>query len=259
METITTRIWDEDAHPENPFTVNRCRCCGFDIYGDLLKNASYMEYLYLLFKQEQPSLIDTLLLESLSIALANPGPRDYSVRAAMNAAVGGSTRASAIIAALSVGAGSLGGAREVFCAVDYWRHCGFELQEWKTLLSNPPTQSDRDIWLPMDHPPGFDPNGSVCPPPVVQTLECLKELGGTPALKWLHDHRCELEATANCPLAFSGVAAATFYDLGLAPEQAEMLYLLLRLPGAAAHALEQEKMGWKNYPFFADGVNVKQD
>ena len=93
----------------------------------------------------------------------------------------------------------------------------------------------------MEHAPGFDPNGSVCPPPVEKTLNCLQELGGTPALQWLHTHRAELEAVANCPLAFSGVAAATFFDLGLVPEQAEMLYLLLRLPGAAAHALEQRK------------------
>ena len=259
METISTIIWDEDAHPADPFTVKECRCCGYDIHGDLLKNASYIEYLYLLFKHEQPTVTHALLLESLSIALANPGPRDYSVRAAMNAAVGGSTRASAIIAALSVGAGSLGGAREVFCAVDYWRRCGFDLQAWQRLLRNPPSQRTTDIWLPMEHAPGFDPNGSVCPPPVEKTLNCLQELGGTPALQWLHTHRAELEAVTNCPLAFSGVAAATFFDLGLVPEQAEMLYLLLRLPGAAAHALEQEKMGWKNYPFFTGALEIKQD
>ena len=259
METITTEIWDEDAHSDYPFVANQSRCCGFDIYGDLLKRASYIEYLYLLLMREPPSVTQALLLESLSIALANPGPRDHSVRAAMNAAVGGSTRASALIAALSVGAGNLGGAREVFCAVDYWHRCGLDLQAWRQLLDDPPAQQGADIWLPMEHAPGFDPNGSICPRPVLQTLECLEELGGTPALQWLRTNRTHLESVTQCPLAFSGVAAVTFYDLGLAPEQAEMLYLLMRLPGAAAHALEQEKLGWKNYPFFAEGVTVTKD
>ena len=38
-----------------------------------------------------------------------------------------------------------------------------------------------------------------------------------------------------------------------------MLYLLLRLPGAAVHALEQRESGWKKYPFFADAVTVIND
>ena len=42
----------------------------------------------------------------------------------MSAGVGGSTHASAMIAAIAVGAGNLGGAREVFHALEYWQHCG---------------------------------------------------------------------------------------------------------------------------------------
>jgi citrate synthase len=72
----------------------------------------------------------------------------------------------------------------------------------------------------------------------------------------LQDNRQQLEEAAGCPLAFSGVAAAALFDLGFAPEQAEMLYLLLRLPGAAVHSLEQEKLGWRKYPFFADGFKL---
>jgi citrate synthase len=33
-----------------------------------------------------------------------------------------------------------------------------------------------------------------------------------------------------------------------------MLYLLLRLPGAAAHALEQKQLGFKRFPFFHGAV-----
>jgi citrate synthase len=49
----------------------------------------------------------------------------------------------------------------------------------------------------------------------------------------------------------SGVAAAALADLGFNPEQGEMLHLLLRLPGAAAHALEQRAGSYKDFPFFA--------
>lgn len=33
-----------------------------------------------------------------------------------------------------------------------------------------------------------------------------------------------------------------------------MLYLLLRLPGAAVHALEQKRYGFKRFPFFHGAV-----
>jgi citrate synthase len=46
------------------------------------------------------------------------------------------------------------------------------------------------------------------------------------------------------------VAAAALADLGLTPDEGEMLFLLLRLPGAAAHALEQRAAGHKQFPFY---------
>jgi citrate synthase len=256
VETITTKIWRETPEVDNPFAAADCFCAGYNVYGDLLKNASFIDYLFLLFKLQPPSPQQSALLEGLAIALANPGPRDHSVRAAMSAGVGGSTHPSALIAALSVGAGNLGGAREVFHAIEYWQHCDTSLKEWQQLIENPPEEGRADIWLPMEHPPGFDPNGVSCPTPVKKTLAHLAAVGETVHLNWLQDNRQQLEEFADCPLAFSGVAAATLFDLDFAPEQAEMLYLLLRLPGAAIHALEQEKLGWRKYPFFADGFKL---
>jgi citrate synthase len=45
--------------------------------------------------------------------------------------------------------------------------------------------------------------------------------------------------------------------LNFIPAEGEMLYLLLRLPGAAAHALEQERLGYKRFPFYA--VELEDD
>ena len=103
---------------------------------------------------------------------------------------------------------------------------------------------------------GFDPNGVSCPTPVKQTLAHLADIGKGTHLQWLNANRSALEEYAECPLAFSGVAAAALYDLEFLPEQAEMLFLLLRLPGAAVHSLEQEKLGWRKYPFFANGFKL---
>ena len=110
----------------------------------------------------------------------------------------------------------------------------------------------------MEHTPGFDPNGVNCPKPVIQTLEYLADIDTADHLKWLRDNRTILESKAGYPLAFSGLASAAFYELELQPEQAEMLFMLMRLPGAAAHALEQEKSGWRKYPFFSKGFKVTE-
>ncbi len=53
-----------------------------------------------------------------------------------------------------------------------------------------------------------------------------------------------------------GVCAAAMHDLELSREQGEMLYLLSRLPGIAAHALEQRQQGWDQFPFYPEGLDI---
>jgi len=259
QETITTKIWNEVPEDDNPFAAKVCYCSGFDVYGDLLGKASYIEYLYLLFKLEPPSQNQAKLLEGLAIALANPGIRDHSVRGAMNAGVGGSTHASALMAALAVGAGNLGGGREIYNMINYWEQCGTDINAWEQMIKEPPVEERADVWLPMEHAPGFDPNGASCTLPVKQVLAHMVNVGESDKLEWLQDNREHLEQFAECPLAMSGVAATVLYELQLNSNQAEMLYLLLRLPGAAVHSLEQEKLGWRRYPFFSDGLKLTND
>ncbi len=255
-EVIHSRIWEETPEQNNPFAAAACYCAGYDVYGDLLGKASWVEYLYLLFRGDPPSVEEARLLEGLAVAVANPGPRDHSVRAAMSGGVGGSTSASSLMAALAGGAGQLGGAREVFLAMECWRACGQDLEAWVRRLSHPPRAERADVWPAMEHPPGFDPHGASCPTPVRQTLEYLARCGVGSALAWLQAHRDELEGGAGCPLAMTGIAAAAIIDLGFEPRQGEMLFLLLRLPGAAAHALEQQDFGWRRYPFFRNGLKL---
>lgn len=258
-ETIRTRIWREEPEPDNPFAAARCYCHGYDVYGDVLGKATWIEFLYLLFKGERPNEDQRRLLEDLAVVLANPGPRDHSVRAAMNGGVGGSHNAACLMAALGVGAGQLGGAREVALAQQIWLDCGTDIDAWTHRLKNPPREERADVWPPMEHPPGFDPHGASCPTPVRKTLQ---HLAGNPAadmLSWLFRNRETLEGIADCPLAMTGVAAAALQDLGFSADQGEMLYLMLRLPGAAVHALEQKEFGFKRYPFFLNAIHLAND
>ena len=250
MENIHTRIWQEEAEPDNAFAALSCHCHGYDVYGELLGNASWIEYLFLLFRGDAPTRPQAKLLEGLAVALANPGPRDAAVHAAMCGGVGGSTSASCLIAALAVGAGASGGAREVYLAMQDWCARGTDLSLWQTGLAAAPIDNPSDVWPAPGHPPGFDPHGVRCTTPVVQTLHYLASLNCGPSLSWLHANRLALESAAALPLAMIGVAAAALCDLGCTPEQGEMLHLLLRLPGAAVHALEQKDYGHKNFPFF---------
>ena len=257
METIHTRIWQEEAEPDNAFAALSCHCHGYDVYGELLAQASWIEYLFLLFRGEAPTVQQARLLEGLAIALANPGPRDAAVHAAMCGGVSGSTSASCLMAALAVGAGASGGAREVFNAMQGWQVRGTDLGLWQSGLGAKPVDDPADVWPAAGHPAGFDPYGVYCTTPVLQTLAHLAALDCAPSLSWLQANRIALESAAGFPLAMVGVAAAALRDLGCTPEQGEMLLLLLRLPGAAVHALEQRDGGHKNFPFFQ--IELKND
>ena len=257
METIRTRIWQEEAEPDNAFAALSCHCHGYDVYGDLLINASWIEYLFLLFRGEAPSPQQARLLEGLAMALANPGPRDAAVHAAMCGGVGGSTSASCLMAALAVGAGASGGAREVFIAMEDWLARGTDLALWQTGLAVKPVDDPADVWPAPGHPAGFDPHGVRCTAPVLQTLAHLSSMDCGTSLAWLQANRLSLESAAGLPLAMSGVAAAALLDLGFSPAQGEMVHLLLRLPGSAVHALEQKDYGYKKFPFFS--VELEND
>lgn len=251
---IRTRIWQEEPEPDNAFATRRARCHGFDVYGEMLGHARWAEMVYLLLCGQPPSPAQTDLLDALAVALANPGPRDPSVHAAMAGGIGGSLAAANLMAALAVGAGQCGGSREVFLVQGIWQLVGDAasdwLPRWLMALTSAvgPTQPD-DVWPDVEHPPGFDPHGIRTATTVLQTLDCLSALSPGPRLPWLQRHRGTLEQHTGLPLSMMGVAATALADLGMTPAQGEMLHLLMRLPGAAAHALEQSERHYREFPF----------
>lgn len=251
-QPIHTRIWREVPEPADPFAVRTAQCHGYDVYGELVGRASWAEMMLLLWRGERPAPADARLLDALAVALANGGPRDPAVHAAMCGAVGGSPAAACLMAALGVGAGRLAGGQEVALAVQAWQRCGTDAAAWQTMLARPVAEVE-SIWPAAEHAPGFEAYGERCAGIVVQALAALAAISPGPHLRWLQAHRETLEARAGRPLAMAGVAAAALADLQLDAAQADMLWLLLRLPGAAAHALEQ-RLAYKRFPFFAHEI-----
>lgn len=246
---VHTRIWREEPEPDNPFATRAAYCRGYDVFGEMVGRARWVEMLLLLFRDELPDAAAVDMLEALAVALANPGPRDPSIHAAMCGGVAGSSAAASLIAALGVGAGRYRGARDVFDMMTHWGAYGTDIESWQAHLRDAQPETI-DIWPQREHPAGFDPHGVSTPTIVRQLLEVLARIGATPNLRWLSEHRQALEAAIGLPLELTAVAATAFSDLGFTPAEGEMLYLLLRLPGAAAHALEQEKNGFKRFPFY---------
>jgi citrate synthase len=248
-DVIRTRIWQEDAEPTNPFAARAAYCHGYDVYGAMVGNARWVEMLYLMLRAEAPTAPQADLLEALAVALANAGPRDPAVHAAMAGGVGGSTAASCLMAALAAGAGQLSGAREVFLALHAWSACGTDLTAWEAWVAQP-QDAATGIWPSTEGHPGFDSYAATAPGVVRSALDALALRSPGPHLCWFAANLAALERLTGRGLALTGVAAAAMLDLGFSPAQGEMLYLLLRLPGAAAHALEQQEYGHKKFPFF---------
>lgn len=253
-------FWEEVPEKDNPFAAKEAYCHGYNVYGDMLGKASWIEYLYLLFKGVKPTERETKLLETLAVALANPGPREASVRAAINSGVSKAAHASSLICALAVGAGQYGGSHEVYLLNMAWQECGKSLDSWLNRLTKRAPREYSDIWPDEEHALGFDPNGNSLPTTIKLVSNALLKYS-TPesALCWLVDNRDSLEDGVGYPLSLSGVAGATLFDLGFDEHQSTMIYLMLRLPGAAAHALEQSHLGWKKFPFFPDAVSISND
>jgi citrate synthase len=249
-DLIHTAIWQETPEADNPFAAHTARCRGYDVHGEMVGQARWVDMLWLLMRPELPASPQALnVLEALAVALANPGPREPSVHAAMCGGIGGSPAASALIAALAVGAGRNGGAREVHDAMTMWHRCGADLAAWQGYLAAS-AADPVEVFPDRAHVPGFDPHGAGTPLPVRQLTATLARMGAGAGTTWLHANLDGAAAAIGLPLSVSGVAACALHDLGFSPDQGEMLYLLLRLPGAAAHALEQRSIGFKHFPFY---------
>lgn len=232
---MVTRIWDETPSKENPYLSESCRCHGYSVH-DLMEKRSFVDTLYLLFLGELPSKDQARMLETLMIALINPGPRHPAARAAIYAGCGKTDRAHILPIALTVMGGAHLGGTEVADAMDFLnRHITEEPEavlSGKGNTERPNEAGDRRI------APGFGSRFNGIEPFSANIAKSLLGLSGSgDFLRWGDDFAKKLNPMGMGWLS-TGIAAAAFLDLGFSPPAGAGLFQLLSAPGLLAHGLE---------------------
>lgn len=244
-DRTVTRLWQEIPDDENPYLAGQCRCHGYDIL-ELAEKRSFMEVLFLLFRGELPARQEARLLETLFIAMINPGPRHPASRAAMNAAVSRTNTQHLLPIGLSVLSGSHLGGGEVLAAMRYLAdnlHQAPEAAATTCLAAPRPKEGDF-------HPaPGFGSRFGGIDPLPAQLADILGAMPGAGAtLRWGKDFAAFLRPQAMGWLS-TGIAAATLCDLGFTPWAGAGLFQLMNAPGILAHGLELADKPLTSMPF----------
>ena len=239
-----TRIWAEHPSEDNPYIAAKVFCHGYNLI-ELMEKRSFVDVFYLLFRGELPHRNEAQLLQSLMIALINPGPRHPAVRAAMNVGVGKTDPVHLLPIATAVLGGAHRGGGEIEAAMRFLRKHQHDAPTAvaQTILQSRPS---------ADHSTGFGEHfGGVdlMAKTIVQQLLTLPAAGEI--LRWGDRLAEELEPHGLGWLT-TGIAAAVFADLGFHPRAGGCLYQLLGAPGLVAHGLELANKPITAMPFVSD-------
>lgn len=242
---IVTKIWQEQAAPQNPYLAATCRCHGYDLM-DLVNGCSVVEVFFLLFRGELPTKAQADLLEALMIGLMNPGPRHPATRAAMNAGVGKTSPAHILPIGLAVLGGDHLGGEEVMAGMRFFRKNSKSAPaDLAAELFALPRPAEGDYHIA----PGFGSRyGDIDPIPQAMASHLQVMPGSGKALRWGEQFAAALKPKGMGWLG-SGVAAATFCDLGFHPRAGAGLFQLLCAPGLLAHGLEMANKPITAMPF----------
>lgn len=259
-ETFTdrtaTKIWHEVPSKNNPYIPSTIECHGYDLF-ELMKKRSFVDTFFLLFKGELPEKHESKILETLMIALINPGPRHLATRAAMNTAVGKTNPMHILPVGLSVLGGKYLGGADIDLIMRFFRKNN--KSKAKTfidgILDQPATQdgSPKSIEDTLnENILGFGKYYGGIDTIAEQIIQCMSEIHEPgPALKWgitLND----ILKTYGSGWLITGVAAAVFSDLGFHPRAGGSLFQLLGAPGLAAHGVELSNKNFTAMPYVKD-------
>lgn len=246
-----TAIWREEPSPQNPYLAATALCHGYDLY-ELMAKRSFVDVFYLLFRGELPDAAQATLLQTLMVALINPGPRHPAVRAAMNAGVGKTNPLHILPIASALLGGEVMGGAEVEKAMLF-------LAEFRG--SDAVAIAKGALLQARNHPgeaqaesvaPGFGRRCGGIDPMATQIAQQLLTLEGAgPVLTWAAKLAASL-APQGAGWLSTGVAAAVFSDLGFSPRAGGCLFQLLGAPGLVAHGLEMAHKPINAMPFISD-------
>ncbi len=242
---VATRIWKENPCDDNPYITESALCHGYDLY-ELMEKCSFSDMFYLLFKGELPKPCESKLLETLMIALINPGPRHPATRAAMNAGIGKTMPVHILPIAMSILGGDYLGGGEIEPAMRFLR----KQQKNDPALVAKTLLDDYDNGNSIA--PGFGKRFGgidVMSQHIIERLLLLS--GNKPSLEWGQQFATALHSNSMGWLT-TGVAAAVFCDLGFQPKAGGVLFQLLSAPGLVAHGLELNNKPITAMPYISD-------
>jgi len=246
---IATKIWHEQPSEHNPYIAQQSRCHGYNLL-ELMKECSYVEVLYLLFRSELPTKEETAIFEQLLVAFISPGPRHPATRSAIVTGVGKTDPVHILPIALSTLGGNFQGAGEVESAVRFLRKNAKKTP--KEVAHKLIDESIKPIEGDWSIAPGF---GSHYGGVDLMAQQLAQQLGTLPGcgklLTWGNELANELHDQQIGWLK-TGVAAAVLADLGFLPFACATLYQLISAPGLLAHGLEYCKKPMTSYPFPED-------
>lgn len=249
VEKTATRLWGETPCKDNPYIAESALCHGYDLY-ELMDQCSFVEVFYLLFRGELPSKAESQQLETLMIALINPGPRHPATRAAMNAGVGKTLPVHILPIAASVMGGHYLGGEAVEQAMQFLRRQHKQCpRQWAQQQLQHPRENDAIA-------PGFGSRfggTDIMMHAIAEQLLALDQPG--PCLQWGQAFAEALQPHGLGWLA-TGLAAAVFNDLGFRPKSGGALFQLISSPGLVAHGIELANKPFTAMPFVSDANYV---
>jgi citrate synthase len=247
-----TRIWAEQPSSDNPYIATSALCHGYDLF-ELMEKRSFVDVFYLLFRGELPSPAQAHLLQTLMIALINPGPRHPATRAAMNVGVGKTNPLHILPIASAVLGGEYHGGGEIESAMRFLRkYQKINPADFSEITPDTSTEDESAGDTPKSPTPGFGKrHGGIDLMAMEIAARLLKLDAAGKALRW-GDEFAKNAAPSGSGWLITGVAAAVFADLGFQPKAGGVLFQLLGAPGVVAHGLEVANKPITAMPYVSD-------
>ena len=211
---------------------------------ELMGRSSFGETIYLLLTGDLPTRSIGRLLEAMLISFVDHGATPPSTLAARNAATTGASLRGSVAAGV-LGFGKYHGGDVLACRELLDRGLALTT-DGQTPAEAASALVDQLVTTGEIPPPGFGHRYHTIDPRATRLLQLAHELEldqtHTLLLRALEHaiSRHPALSDRSLPVNVDGAIAALCGDMGLAPELADALLIISRVPGLAAHALEEQ-------------------
>ncbi len=212
---------------------------------DLMGRVPFGEAIYLLLTGELPSPSIGRLVEAMLVSFIDHGATPPSTLAARNVATTGASLRGAVAAGV-LGFGRHHGGDALACRQLLDEGLALSRQG-RSMADAAAALVDKMVTAGELPPPGFGHRFHTIDPRVTRLLQIAHELEVdqkyTQFIRAFEHALSRHTALAGRPLPINidGAIAAVCGDVGLPPEVADALLMISRVPGLAAHALEEQR------------------